>query len=157
MRLNIPSGNRPIPGFTGVDLAPGADVVCDMRKLPEEWTDAVEEIRSIHGIEHINYWEVGPMLAEWRRVLRPGGRLYIECPNAIENAAFLLQDPENPIPMRAFYGNPEKREPLQLHRWGYTPASLIRDLQMAGFRNAKQVPVTYKTKIPKGMAVEAFK
>ena len=33
MKLNLGSGNRPLQGYIGVDLAPNADIQCDLRNL----------------------------------------------------------------------------------------------------------------------------
>ena len=156
MKLNLGSGNRPLPGYTGVDLDPVADIVCDLRKLEFAEDNSVEEIVAIHVIEHFYKWEVQPMLQEWRRVLKPGGKIILECPDLKKAAfAFLLGGPDQ-MGMWAFYGNPELKNEFHCHHWGYTPETLAYELQLAGFRNIVKVQAQYK--IPqRDMRLEATK
>jgi len=155
MKLNLGSGNRPLEGYISVDLSPKADVNCDIRKLPYE-DNSVEEIIAIHVIEHFYKWEVLPLLLEWRRVLQPGGRLILECPNLAQAARYFLSGASDQLSMWAFYGNPDLKDELHCHHWGYTPQSLVETLEQAGFKQCKALPAQFK--IPdRDMRVEAIK
>lgn len=156
MKLNLGSGNRPLEGYLGVDLAPNADIRCDIRKLEFAQDDTVEEIIAIHVIEHFYKWEIQPLLAEWRRVLVPGGKIILECPD-LKKAAFHFLTQDSPqMGMWAFYGNPDLKDEYHCHHWGYTPETLAYELQIAGFRNV--VKATAQFKIPqRDMRVEAAK
>ena len=136
-RLNLGCGNHPLEGFINVDLNPKwADVVADIRDLSVFGTDSVDEIVASHVIEHFYLWEVQDILIEWKRVLRPGGTLYVECPN-IHNCALMLLHGgfTDQMHMWGFFGDPSHKEPLMCHKWGYNPDTLAKELLTAGFVN----------------------
>ena len=67
---------------------------CDIRNLEVFEDNSAEEILSVHVIEHFYYWEVADVLKEWVRVLKPGGRMIIECPNLLSACQEVLNNPE---------------------------------------------------------------
>lgn len=82
-RLEIGSGNRPLPGYEHLDIdpkCPEVDYVSSMEIVPVE-DNAFDEIVSIHSIEHISWRSGAKALKEWHRVLKPDGRLYVATPN----------------------------------------------------------------------------
>lgn len=99
---------------TGVDLDEGMLEACKARNLPAEKADALVYLRSLpseslcvltgfHIVEHIPFGDLKLLVAEANRVLKPGGLLILETPNA-ENLIVGTQnfylDPthEKPIP-----------------------------------------------------------
>lgn len=83
-RLELGSGFHPTPGFTHLDInpdAPGVDIVGSAwpLNLPD---NSVGEIRAVDVLEHLSYWDTPKILADWFRVLRPGGSIYIQVPDA---------------------------------------------------------------------------
>jgi predicted SAM-dependent methyltransferase len=56
-----------------------ADIQCDLRKL-ELATDSADAVAAIHVLEHFYEWEVYDLLTEWKRVLKPGGKMILELP-----------------------------------------------------------------------------
>jgi len=156
MKLNLGSGDRPLEGYIGVDLAPNADIVCDVRKLDQFADNSAEEIIAIHVIEHFYKWEIQPMLAEWRRVLQPGGKIILECPDLKKAAFHFLMGEKDQMGMWAFYGNPDLKNEFHCHHWGYTPETLAYELQLAGFKNIVKAQAQFK--IPKrDMRIEGTK
>jgi SAM-dependent methyltransferase len=166
VRLNLGCGDKIIPGYINVDVADARneqvpDVVCDIRQLTVFSSDTADEILSVHVIEHFWRWEAPGVLKEWVRVLRPGGRMIIECPNLISACRDFLEDPDRssgPGPegqrtMWVFYGDPAWRDPLMIHRWGYTPDSLGRLMAEAGLVNIRQEPAQFKLREPRDMRV----
>lgn len=76
VRLNVGAGDRHIPGYVSIDIKTGTDA----RKLP--YADAsVDEVYASHLLEHFDYETVPAVLAEWVRVLRPGGLLRVSVPD----------------------------------------------------------------------------
>lgn len=82
MKLNLGCGDFPMKGWTNVDSSPlpQVDIVADVRHLPSP-DDSIDEIYAGHILEHIPITEADATLAEWLRVLLPGGRLTIACPD----------------------------------------------------------------------------
>ena len=169
IRLNLGSGDKPLKGYINVDIAPSRkgiapDVVSDIRKLdfPDNYAD---EILAVHLIEHLYYWDVHDILKEWMRVLKPGGRVILECPNLLHAAKQILDDPEGrsgpgkegQTTMWVFYGDPNWKDPLMCHRWGYTPASLQRVLKEVGFSKVSQQPAQFKRREPRDMRIVGVK
>lgn len=169
-RLNLGCGNKILPGYVNVDVAAARagmrpDVICDLRDLSEFEDDSADEILSVHVIEHFWRWEVDDLLREWVRVLKPGARMVVECPNLQAACEAFLKDParragpgpEGETTMWSFYGDPAWKDPLMCHRWGYTPESLRALMQGAGLTDVRQEPAQFKMREPRDMRVVGFK
>lgn len=76
MRVNIGPGRYPLEGYENLDIAEGRPGY----PLPYE-SDSVDEVRASHVLEHYGHREALQVLAEWVRVLRPGGVLKIAVPD----------------------------------------------------------------------------
>ncbi len=164
VRLNLGCGDKLLKGYTNVDVAPSRrglrpDVLCDLHDLscfPDGYAD---EILSVHVVEHFWRWEVSDILREWVRVLKPGGRMIIECPNLVSACEALMADPEagsegdarGQRTMWVLYGDPGWRDPLMTHRWGYTPHSLGKLMRDVGLINVRQEPAQFKLREPRDM------
>lgn len=157
MKLNLGCGKRHLAGYTNVDLAPTADLVADVRAVPLP-DECAEEVLAVHVIEHFYKWEVQPLLAEWRRLLVPGGLLVIECPDIVKAAQNLIDGMGSQMTMWPLYGDPGHQDPLMCHRWGYSPGTLIYEVQWAGFRKVKTLePQWHGKRINRDMRLEAIK
>lgn len=94
MKLELGSGRHPTPGFVHVDLNPGVDpdVRCDVRDLAPFDDASVDEIRAVDILEHVSYRDTEATLAEWARVLKRGGRLYVQVPDAGRVLSWLARE-----------------------------------------------------------------
>lgn len=84
MNLELGSGYHPTPGYTHLDLNPNApqvDIVGPAWPLDLD-DETAAEIRAVDVLEHISYRDTAAVLADWARVLRPGGLLYVQVPDA---------------------------------------------------------------------------
>jgi glycosyltransferase involved in cell wall biosynthesis len=170
IRLNLGCGDKVLPGYVNIDLVDERaghkpDIICDVRKLaplPDAYAD---EAMAIHVVEHFWRWEVVEILKEWRRVLKPGGKIILECPNLLSACEAVLKNPEmasgpgkeGQRSMWVLYGDPSWKDPLMCHRWAYTPQSLGAVMQQAGFTQIRQEPAQYKLREPRDMRVTGIK
>lgn len=82
MTLNIGCGSNKITGCINIDVEPtcSPDVIADVQKgLPYE-NESVDKIYFFHCIEHISAARHPQVLNEFRRVLKPDGRLIMSFP-----------------------------------------------------------------------------
>jgi SAM-dependent methyltransferase len=170
IRLNLGCGDKILTGYINVDVVEARagkqpDVICDLRDLSVFESNFADEILAVHVIEHFWQWEVLEILKEWTRVLKPGGKMILECPNLISAAKEFLKNPEEAAlggstgqrSMWVFYGDPGWKDPLMIHRWGYTPKSLATVMHMAGLIALAQEPAMYKLREPRDMRITGCK
>lgn len=81
-RLHFGCGSTRIPGWLNVDVA-GSEQDVDLASGSLPWPDAsFEAAMSQHVIEHLELkTQLMPLLRELRRVLRPGGEIWLSCPD----------------------------------------------------------------------------
>lgn len=170
IRLNLGCGDKILPGYVNIDVAPSRkgefpDILSDLRSLPFA-TGTVDEILSVHVIEHFYAWEAVPLVMYWRELLKIGGLLILECPNLLTAARALVDDESlasdlsgkrGQHVMWPLYGDPGWQDELMCHRWGYTPESLIALLKECGFKSPRQEPAEFKKRDPRDMRVTAVK
>lgn len=138
-RLHIGSGDKHWPGFVNVDKHGEPDVVCDGRHLTFE-TDYADEIHAIHFVEHVPRLEVDNMLADWLRVLKPGGKLAIEVPCMNKMAQFIVNGEKNlSLTMLGIFGDPRDPKPGMMHCWAYTQEEMTDILLQAGYEDVRVV------------------
>lgn len=80
-KLHLGSGPRHVSGWLNVDVARSDFDIDFTRRLP--WrVDSFDVIVSQHVIEHLELFsELLPLLTEVERVLRPGGEVWLTCPD----------------------------------------------------------------------------
>lgn len=170
VKLNLGCGDKILPGYINVDIAEERagrqpDVNCDLRNLEKFDTAFADEILAVHVVEHFWRWEVTDILKEWVRVLKPGGKLILECPNLKSACEEFLKNPDlgarpdgnGQRTMWVFYGDPRWADPLMVHRWGYTPVSLAQVMNEVGLVNLRQEPAEFKLREPRDMRITGFK
>ena len=81
MKLDLGCGQNCTPGFKGVDLWEGADVVHDLTKFPYPFeADSIDEIVCNHFAEHLTGEQLMKFMDECYRILKPAN-------NSIHQAA----------------------------------------------------------------------
>lgn len=83
MKLHLGCGKRFIPGYYHIDAVEFAhvDLVHAVDRLPMIADSTAEVVYACHVLEHYPRQRVPDVLAEWRRVLVPGGTLRIAVPD----------------------------------------------------------------------------
>lgn len=86
MKLNIGAGAERLPGYVRLDANPDTkpDIVGPAYPLTGMADEHFDEVRAVDVLEHLPYRVTGAALAEWARVLAPGGRLFVQVPDTGE-------------------------------------------------------------------------
>jgi len=135
MKLNIGCGKKYDPTYCNIDLY--EDLVADMlmSALNLEFDDSsCDEIKAIHVIEHLSFFETIYALSEFFRVLEPNSNLILETPDLEKTCQhYLKANKEHKKEILGwFFGIPHKG--LQ-HKICFPPYLLKELLSNAGFRN----------------------
>jgi len=143
VKLNLGCGNDYLPGYINVDFYAEypVDAKFDIRHIPHE-DNSVDEIMASHVIEHFDYHESVLVLSEWRRVLRPGGKLTIETPDFTESCReFLISDEAAQVALMGHFLS-EPWIPGQTHKMLFTERQMRQHLGWAGFdvNKVKKIP-----------------
>lgn len=128
------------------DPALRTDIVASIVDMSPVGSETVDAVWSSHNLEHVFVHEVPLVLAEFRRVLRPGGFALVTVPNLQYVASALakgrLEDPlfeteAGPItPLDMLYGNTRwisEGNEFMAHRTGFTARTMTQKLRDAGF------------------------
>jgi tetratricopeptide (TPR) repeat protein len=135
MKLNIGCGKKYDPDYCNIDLY--EDLVADrlMSAFNLDFDDnTCDEIKAIHIIEHLSFFETIYALSEFFRVLEPNGKLILETPDLEKSCQhYLKANGEHKKDILGwFFGIPHKG--LQ-HRLCFPPFLLIELLENTGFDN----------------------
>lgn len=134
-RLEIGSGDFPAyspPDWEQLDVRPLPHVqhVCDARHLPFENATFVE-IYSSQTLEHFSWREIDALLAEWVRVLVPGGLLRIRTIDILGMFGdFLTGKNSFEFMVERIYGGQDYSE--NLHRAAFSEEGLMRVMEQIG-------------------------
>lgn len=81
-RLHLGCGTNILDGWANIDRHDGPGVIgCDLTERLPVASSSVDLIFSEHFVEHITHAQAHVLLAECRRVLKPGGIIRISTPN----------------------------------------------------------------------------
>lgn len=131
-----------------VDLDPSVkpDLVASIIDLCRIADGSADAVWSAHNLEHLSAHEVPLALAEFFRVLKPGGCALITLPDLQQVAEFIVADkleevayesPAGPItPLDCVFGLGTAiaaGRPLMAHRTGFTESTLRKHLERASF------------------------
>lgn len=133
LRLNIGSGDHYAPGWANIDTQPDVhpDVVASAVDLPYP-TGSVDALYAGHVLEHLDWDGARLALAEFHRVLRPGGLLCVVGPDStgVQPGTQLHHD--------IVHGG--HRWAGDEHRWECTAPKLL-ELVSEHFPDASQTPI----------------
>jgi predicted SAM-dependent methyltransferase len=135
MKLHLGCGRRKWDGYINCDLQ-DSDVDCDIRVLPFD-DNSADEIVAIHVVEHFMITEVRWVLADWLRVLRPGGELIIELPCWDKVVSHIKANAPDNMTRWALFGDPSTHKDgfPAVHKWCYSIEEMTKLLGIVGFRD----------------------
>jgi SAM-dependent methyltransferase len=129
-----------------IDPSVNPDILCSMIDMQPVATGSVDAIWSSHNLEHLYRHEVPAALAEFVRVLRPGGELLLTLPDlqrvaelvaetGLEDEAYMSPSgPTTPLDMMFGHSPSLARGHLNMaHKSGFTAQTLAQLLSQAGF------------------------
>jgi SAM-dependent methyltransferase len=167
IRLNLGCEDKILVGYINIgDRQKGEkkpDLLADITNLHMFADSSVDEIITIHVLQKFYFWQMPAVLQEWRRVLKPGGRLIIETGNLLHACAEIMRHPFNgALPssqttMFALYGNPAEQDEKMTNRWCFTPQTLTQILLDMGFDEIRQEAAQFKLREPRDMRVVCVK
>jgi predicted SAM-dependent methyltransferase len=156
MKIHIGCGGKKLEGYVNVDVRAVVkpDQVVDITAGWPWCSDTVDEVASYHVLEHLTKQEALHVMRETLRVLKTGGKVVIECPNAKQTAREFAAG--NDYRINNLYGL--QRNPFDFHRYGYWPTQMQRDMPVWGFTITHLGPGTdYHATQEPCMRVEAVK
>jgi ubiquinone/menaquinone biosynthesis C-methylase UbiE len=159
---NLGCGSKKWDGWINVDLHSDiSDIKCDLRKL-EIASDSADAVAAIHVLEHFYEWEVADLLTEWKRVLKPGGKMILELPCMDKVFAYVTNCVINKEPLQPFmtmwalYGDPKHKSEAMCHKWGWFQTPLRNMLESVGMTEIKFCEPNYHFPF-RDMRVECLK
>jgi predicted SAM-dependent methyltransferase len=108
VRVEFGSGDNPDPDYdvhTDIDPDYPVDFVLDASKSLPFDDSSVDAIKAVDILEHISYQNTLDVLKEWNRVLKPGGELYVQVPEAGVAITNFVNNPKQQVVDR-FKGYP---------------------------------------------------
>jgi predicted SAM-dependent methyltransferase len=136
--VHLGCGDIADPRYINVDKRPAPHVhhLGGVDSLPYLGANFADFIYTSHCLEHIPYDQVPKVLAEWARVLKPGGRLRIAVPDfdGIVNA-YQRSGQNLALVQPTLLGG--QNYPLNFHFSAYTKPHLTGLLEAAGFVGIK--------------------
>ena len=143
VRLHV-GGETRKEGWINFNIQPGptVDIVGTCTRMPEIADGSVNEIYASHVLEHLSYVdELHQALAEFHRVLEPGGRLMASVPDFNLLCRLFLAEglttQQRFEVMRMIFGG--QMDPHDLHKVGLTHEFLDSYLRHAGFVSVERV------------------
>ncbi|WP_296509640.1 methyltransferase domain-containing protein [Rhodoferax sp.] len=138
MKLHLGCGKRFIKGFVHIDAVdfPHVDHVAAIDNLSFLPDNSVELIYNCHVLEHFKRRDVRQVLAEWMRVLKPGGVLRISVPDFEALCSVYQKEKKLDLVVGALFGRQDYLYNIHYNVFDY--ASLSRDLLATGFVNVRK-------------------
>lgn len=154
MKLNIGCGRHVLDGWTNIDIQRSGrakrdpEIFADVREIPLP-DECADEVMAIHVFEHFFPWECPGLVGEWRRLLKPRGKLILELPNLEKCCKNILDGIHkggkhaDQLGMWGLYGDPREQDPFMMHKWAWTPQTLTGFLERHGFERIKERPTEW--------------
>jgi SAM-dependent methyltransferase len=139
IHVHLGNGTGNLDGCLNIHLeparaAPPPDIVCDLNDLVYLEDASIDGLSAVQVLQHFTPRLAEAAVAEWRRVLRPGACLAVECPDLQALCRAVSEggaaDPEI---LTGLFGEAAEHGTRLPYRSGYTAESLIALFGRAGF------------------------
>jgi predicted SAM-dependent methyltransferase len=137
VKLHLGCGKRFIPGFVHIDAVeyPHIDHISTIDSLSFIPNDSIDLIYCCHVLEHFKRNDVGRVLTEWNRVLRPGGILRISVPDFAQLVRIYEKTKDLALVMGPLFGRQDYL--YNIHYNVFDHATLTEALHKAGFASVE--------------------
>jgi hypothetical protein len=135
-RVNVGCGFDKRPGYLNVDLQAfhAPDVVADVRSIPQLPSGYYEEVIAQDVLEHLTRADGPTALAEWRRLLAPGGRIWLRIPDLRSLLRWIEEsDDEERHRQVVHFTYGTQAYDGDYHLAGFTDVLVAVELERAGF------------------------
>jgi rfaE bifunctional protein nucleotidyltransferase chain/domain len=135
LKLHVGSRNYKPDGYVTVDIDPAnaPDIVADITDMAVVADASCDEVVAGHVLEHIEWPNSFGAIAEFARVLKPGGVVKIAVPDMASLLRMLLSGESAFHVMGLVYGLGGRVNTFERHRYGFTPGMLADILETLGF------------------------
>ncbi len=112
-------------------------------------SESADAVAAIHVLEHFYEWEAKALLTEWKRILKPGGKLILELPCMDKIFGYVIWCIQHKSSMEAFmtvhalYGDPKHEDPGMCHKWGWFKHPLFELLERVGWSKIEDCEPRY--------------
>jgi len=139
IKLNLGCGTDIREGWINIDSYERSNgtVNMDITKLTYE-NNYADEICARDVLEHVTHRKTMDVLREWYRVLKPGGKIYIQVPNMMGWAlALVYHKCSDECVAEHLYAHQDY--PTNFHYAGFTIPMLSKMMQEVGFKNIESI------------------
>lgn len=147
IKLHLGCGSRYFDGYINIDgeyMSHDPNVTIHDITTPFPLPDnSVDEILTVHVVEHISRQYVLPMMIEFHRICKPGAFVAFEWPDLLKMCKEVIKHPDCfwsddrkllKKTIAGIYGDSVKYpNPAMLHKWGYSADGMCKLFQKAGF------------------------
>jgi hypothetical protein len=135
LKLYVGSRNYKPDGYVTVDIDPAnkPDIVADITNMTSVADASCDEVVAGHVLEHIEWPDSFAAIAEFARVLKPGGVVKIAVPDMASLMRMLLGGESAFHVMGLIYGLGGRVNTFERHRYGFTLGMLADILETLGF------------------------
>jgi len=140
LKLNLGCGLDKREGWVNIDIRKEVkpDLVLDLERecLPYE-DNSVDEIMAKDVLEHFSWRRIEGILQDWHRVLKPGGKLFIQTPNLNSIIIKWCNKKIEGWKEMSFWLYGEQNYPENLHKCIFTETDIFFLLERIGFKVEK--------------------
>lgn len=135
LKLHLGSGWRFLPGWQHLDITKRdhIDYVGSVSDLSQFSEGTVDVIYASHLLEYFDAAEAIQVLSEWRRVLRPGGEIYLAVPDFQALLKIYERTADLGKILGPLFGKMQSDLGTIYHRTVFDKVSLFSALEQVGF------------------------